>query len=125
MSQRTVGVVARMVAVASIKTREASAGRLSHERRATANEKSGTTNAVPQRVRALYVRCAECAKALTAIAQTAAVLDSRGRRERELESENGVNLRSGRNAALGRRLIPGASEAVGATEGGAEAALAR
>jgi len=39
-SQRTVGVVARMVAVASIKTREASAGRLSHKRRATANEKS-------------------------------------------------------------------------------------
>ena len=46
-------------------------------------DKSGTTNAVPQRVRALCVRCAECAKALMAIAQTAAVLDSSGRRERE------------------------------------------
>ena len=88
LSQRTVGVVARMLAVASIKTREASAGRLSHDRRATVNEESGTTNAVPQRVRALCVRCAECAKALMAIAQTAAVLDSGGRRERQRESEN-------------------------------------
>jgi len=31
LSQRTLGVVARMLAVASIKTREARAGRFSHD----------------------------------------------------------------------------------------------
>ena len=48
---------------------------------------------MPQWVRASFVRCSECGKALRAIAQTAAVLDSSGRSERELETENEVGLR--------------------------------
>jgi len=52
----------------------------------------------------LYVRYSECAKALMAIAETAAVLDSSGRRERELESENEVWFEDCPNVALGATI---------------------
>jgi hypothetical protein len=60
-----------------------------------------------------------------AIAQTAALLDSSGRRARELESETEVWFQGCPNVALGAAFGSEAPEAWCATGGGAEAALAR
>ena len=77
-----------MVAVASIKTREASAGRLSHDRMRDCEREGRHDQRGTAAGRCVERAGPECAKALMAIAQTAAVLDSGGRRERQRESEN-------------------------------------